>query len=501
MTAVIYTRVSSEEQLANNSLGQQGRDCRAYCEREGVPVEELFVERAESAKTMERPSLLKMIAYCERHRRSVTHVVVRDVSRLTRSQRDFLNLQALFEAMGITVRSATERFDDTATGNFIRNILAATAQFDNDAKAENTKARMKAAAERGEPQHRAPIGYVDARTRPPTYERDPERADLVTELFRRYSTGRYSLREACDYINAAGLRTLKSKKLSVQSARSLLRRRTYLGRVVVPKWGVDVKGNFEPLTDEETFTKVQAVLEERGYAKAPKRRANPAFPLTGLVLCGRCGVPLSGSSPNGRSRRYSYYQCRNSCAGVRCGQEALHGLFAELLRCLQPRPGYLRLFRAIVLDVWNERRSEAVRARRLLDDKIAGVRRRKDVLHDRYLEGKVHQADYEQQNARLAKDVALASIERDQLADEETDVEGLLDFGVHMLASAERMWMQFDPDQKRQFQGLLFPEGLPFDGSAFGTAKTSPVFSYLRSVSDTESKMASPRRFELRLPA
>ena len=114
------------------------------------------------------------------------------------------------------------------------------------------------------------------------------------------------------------------------------------------------------------------------------------------------------------------------------------------------------------------------------------------MLHDRYLEGKVHQADYEQQNARLAKDVALASIERDQLADEETDVEGLLDFGVHMLASAERMWMQFDPDQKRQFQGLLFPEGLPFDGSAFGTAKTSPVFSYLRSVSDTESKMASP---------
>jgi hypothetical protein len=100
-----------------------------------------------------------------------------------------------------------------------------------------------------------------------------------------------------------------------------------------------------------------------------------------------------------------------------------------------------------VLDVWNERRSEAVRARRLLDDKIAGVRRRKDVLHDRYLEGKVHQADYEQQNARLAKDVALASIERDRLAD---------------------------------------------DGSAFGTAKTSPVFSYLRSVSDTESKMASP---------
>ena len=52
-----------------------------------------------------------------------------------------------------------------------------------------------------------------------------------------------------------------------------------------------------------------------------------------------------------------------------------------------------------------------------------------------------------------------------------------------------------------KFQGLLFPEGLPFDGSAFGTAKTSPVFSYLRSVSDTESKMASPRRFELRLPA
>jgi hypothetical protein len=61
-----------------------------------------------------------------------------------------------------------------------------------------------------------------------------------------------------------------------------------------------------------------------------------------------------------------------------------------------------------------------------------------------------------------------------------------------MLASAERMWMQFSPEQKRQFQSLLFPEGLPFDGAAFGTAKTNPVFSYLRSVSETESQMASP---------
>ncbi len=96
---------------------------------------------------------------------------------------------------------------------------------------------------------------------------------------------------------------------------------------------------------------------------------------------------------------------------------------------------------------------------------------------------------------------ALASIERDQLADEETDVEGLLDFAVHMLASAERMWTQFNPHQKRQFQRLLFPEGLPFNGSAFGTAKTSPVFSYMHSVSATESRMASPGGFEPPLPA
>jgi hypothetical protein len=319
---------------------------------------------------------------------------------------------------------------------------------------------------------------------------------LVTELFRRYATGRYSLREACDYINALGLRTAKGKELSVQSGRNLLRRRTYLGRVVVPTWDVDAKGNFEPIIDEETFLKVQLVLGERGYTKVKKRPANPAFPLTGLVRCGRCSTPLAGSSPQSHGRRYPYYRCRENCKGIRSGREELHGLFAELLRCLQPGPGYVRLFRAVVLDVWKNRKSETTRARLLLDEKVARLKQRKNALHDRYFDGKVGQDDYEEQNGRLAKEVGLACIERDQFIDEETDVDGLLDFAEHTLTNAERMWTQFDPDQKRQFQRLLFPEGLPFDGSAFGTAKTSPVFSYLRSVSGTESKMASLAGFE-----
>jgi len=331
---------------------------------------------------------------------------------------------------------------------------------------------------------------------------DPERAPLIAELFKRYGSGRYSLREACDYVNGLGLRTAKGKALSVQSARSILRRRTYLGRVVVPSWGVDVEGNFDPIVDEEIFLKAQAVLEGRGYVKTTKRRANPAFPLTGFVACGRCGTFLAGSSPRGRSqKRCPYYRCRNNCEGVRARREALHELFSEKLRPLRPTPGYVRLFRAVVLDVWRQRGSEVTRARQLLDDKLTQLRQRKNALHDGYFDGKVRQSDYEEQNARLAEEIGLARLERDRVADEEIDVEALLDFAAYTLSNADRMWNQFSPDQKRQFQGLLFPEGLPFDGSTFGTAKTSPIFSYLHSVSETESQMASPRRFELRLPA
>lgn len=62
MRAVIYCRVSTQEQTSNLSLPVQERACRDYCTREQMSVERVFIECGESARTTERPEFRRLLA-------------------------------------------------------------------------------------------------------------------------------------------------------------------------------------------------------------------------------------------------------------------------------------------------------------------------------------------------------------------------------------------------------------------------------------------------------
>src|SRR5688572_20158476 len=71
-----------------------------------------------------------------------------------------------------------------------------------------------------------------------------------------------------------------------------------------------------------------------------------------------------GSWSKGRTERYGYYHCPK-CAGVRGRRETVEKRFLEHLEALRPEPGYVRLFRAVVLEVWRTERAGAEDLRRL----------------------------------------------------------------------------------------------------------------------------------------
>ena len=61
--AVIYTRVSSKDQLENASLESQLRICNKYAERKGMNVVAYFGGTFESAKTDERAEFNRMLKF------------------------------------------------------------------------------------------------------------------------------------------------------------------------------------------------------------------------------------------------------------------------------------------------------------------------------------------------------------------------------------------------------------------------------------------------------
>ena len=103
---------------------------------------------------------------------------------------------------------------------------------------------------------------------------------------------------------------------------------------------------------------------------------------------------------------------------------------------------------------------------------------------------------YERQRDKLREDLALVEIESTEAKLDELDIEGVLAFAENVLTDATGLWVAASLDQKQRLQNVLFPEGLTFDGKAFGTAATCLAFKQLEDLDASGNGMASPPGFE-----
>jgi site-specific DNA recombinase len=496
--AAIYIRVSTKEQTQNLSLSTQLRACQEYCGRQGWEVAEVFEDAGESAKTTDRPAFLALLEFCRNNKRRVQHVVVYNLTRFARSTHDHAVVRALLRGYGVQLQSATEAITDDPAGRLTENVIAAIAQFDNDTKAQRTKAGMTAALERGRWTWRAPLGYVNGNPRngEPSLKPDADRAPLIRRAFELVAAGTHSGTEALAVVTAIGLLTRSGRRVTPQTFGAMLRNPIYAGWLQSDALGVRrARGDFEPLVPDELFKRVQAALQ-RGQNRVSHKLDHPDFPLRRFVICDVCSTPLTGSAPRGRSRSYRYYHCRR-CKGVNVRAEALEGQFVELVESLRPRPEFMALFRAIVLDVWRGRCEGAGQVRRELEARLAELQRRESVLDNAYLfERRIDDLTYEKKRDEIREGIALARLAVEDARVEEIDVEGLLRYAEFVMEQAATLWTDASPHQRIRLQSVLFLEGLRFRDGRFGTAVTCLAFAQLPQNPDEESGLASPAGFE-----
>jgi hypothetical protein len=169
---------------------------------------------------------------------------------------------------------------------------------------------------------------------------------------------------------------------------------------------------------------------------------------------------------------------------VNVSKAKLEGLFAEKLALFQPTPGYVRLLKESVLQIWKARKAavrdeiaQAERAAKVIQEKL-------DRLDEAFLfERAIDIETYDRHAEKLREELTLARIDRHSGQLEELDVEGILAFAERVLPRAADLWVQASLDQRQRFQQLFFPDGLAFDGNSFvGTRVTAPAFSYLREI-------------------
>lgn len=502
--AVIYCRVSTKEQTQNLSLETQQKQCRTYCKRQSMSVAEVFIEKGESAKTADRTEFKRMLAFLSEGKSNIQHVVVYSISRFARSTHDHLRVRNLLQQHGITLRSVTEPFDETSTGKLMESILASFAQFDNDVRAERTVAGMQSAMHKGRWTFKPPLGYKSGTKEGPSLVPDEIRAPWIKEGFRLIATGLYSQPQVLEILQKQGLRTLTGKRVSTQTFSQTLRKTVYAGWITVKGWGERKKGDFEPLVSQDTFDKVQAVLDGKRPTVTAYQRNHPNFPLRQFVKCGECGAPLTGSASTGRAKkRYSYYHCHKKCCKtIRERKDDLERAFLHYLRRLQPKAEYLKLFNEIVLDVWKEKQQQCLTAAASLQSQVDDLNLKREMLEEAFLYKKeIDRQTYDRQKLKLEEALTFAEMDLRDAKASECDIEGVLEYAGMVISNAGKLWIEFNLEQKQRFQRVLFPDGLAFKDGEFRTDTTCPIFKLLQSDREGEERMATPTGFEPVLPA
>ncbi len=149
-----------------------------------------------------------------------------------------------------------------------------------DNLSEETRKGMTEKARAGIYLSFARVGYINSDG--PAGKRiivpDLDAGPVVTELFRRFETGSYSIRALAADFRAQGV-TLRGRRICSSLVHQILRNRLYTGDF---DWnGATYRGTHEPLVSRECWERVQKLLDARFDKKTRKVKHDFAF--TGLV--------------------------------------------------------------------------------------------------------------------------------------------------------------------------------------------------------------------------
>jgi site-specific DNA recombinase len=330
--AAIYARVSSVGQLGRDgdedgySLPAQVEACKKEAISRGAELAKVYLERAESARSDNRPVLKEMMR--ELPALGVRYLIVHKVDRFARNRLDDAMLYQRLVGMGITLVSASENIDDTAPGQLMHGMLATFAEYYSNNLSAEVKKGLRQKHEKGGTPFKPPIGYLSSQREAGGQgirgvELDPVRAPLVKLAFDLYVSGNWSLRDLAEHLAGEGLRSRGSKRfpervLGANRVHDMLKNPYYIG--IVKYDGRSVPGRHQPLIDQDTYDHVQELLAAARVG-GDRPQIHEHY-LRATVVCEYChGRLLYGRHRSHTGQYYEYFSCANRTARrrrIRC---------------------------------------------------------------------------------------------------------------------------------------------------------------------------------------
>lgn len=212
-----YIRVSSEDQaLQGVSLEAQRAQVEAMALLKGVTVTEIIEDAGESAKSLKRPGIQRLIELIQS--KQVDMLICYKFDRVSRDMRDSLFLMDLLKKSRVELICIADVKHDlgTAFGRLMSGMSMLLSEFERGQISERTAGALQFIKRSGCPVGPAPYGWT-SQDRPKGADNKRQRMPLIENvaeqhtikvIMDQHSRGD-SYREIAAALNAAGYRTRK----------------------------------------------------------------------------------------------------------------------------------------------------------------------------------------------------------------------------------------------------------------------------------------------------
>jgi len=461
--ALIYCRVSTEEQAKEGySLDAQEKFCAKFAENDDYRIVEVFRDEGKSATNLDRPALQDLLSKCQQDD-SIDAVFVQETDRLARNTKDHLTIRAVLQKAGVKLISVAQpMLDDSPEGNMIDTILASVNQFQSDLNSRKTKKGLQERFDQGWWPGWVPLGYInvavggnaDGRKAKKIVKNDPEKWDLIKEVFKLYLTDNYSVLEINDALYKKGLRSKTGKKVPHSVLTNTLKNPFYAGLM---KWnGQEKKGNHEPMISMAEHYRAVRIMDNHNQHAC--RRRKHTFLLRGFVYCNICGQRFTADKISKKNKEY--YHCSNRDRHSNYGQNIqvkdLEEIIEEQFKNIQFSPSFTELVIKKVKGIFNNKKDEINKQKQGLYNKKRAIESKRDTAEEKLFKSIITDDDFVRIRDKFRTDVLQIQDQVDKLDKQrELDIDAVQEIlkltrNIYETYKTAPFWL------KRQYLGLFW---------------------------------------------
>ena len=409
--AVIYARVSSEEQVQGYSIQAQLHACREWAAKNGYTVAKEYLEEGHSAfRNLEKREALKeLLADTVSKQRPFDLIIVHKLDRLFRDTHESSTARAILKREKVRLTSVTEPMvgSDTPENFLMEHLIVGMAEFYSRNLSREIMKGLKQRAANGHLVFRPPYGYKQeiiekqqSHKRTRTISKavvDENTAPVVRRVFDLYDRGS-GYKSIAMKLNEEGFRTNKGRLFRVMFISRMLRNRAYIGILDYNRYQgrgsrepIEIPGFYPPIIERELFGRVQEKLkgEKDFFQNAFAHRTE--YLLSRLVICDFCGHHYLGTAA--KSGKHHYYSCgtyqtrgRKACGAPLLNKDKFEHAVLDQIQTQILSPENVRRYIALLLKGTQKAAPEAPAEEKAVELAIktveAKIRRWEDTLEN-----------------------------------------------------------------------------------------------------------------------